>query len=926
MKKKNIWLATTTLSLAAIIPVSMIPILQPAVIASNYALVDNRAQQEKALTVQPDTLEELEAANINDVTSLREYDSRKYKIITYPKDQGQEGLCWTYATAAASETALLKTGLENRNLNEYDQIDLDEHNIDFGTNLRYPEFDKLGLNPDDNIYHAQLGKGGNVRWALAALSMWNTPVNQYPNGQYRPAINGYEYHPAEYQLENADMLPNSKTLASKITWPATIKKIKEMIVKYGAVSCSYTAQGTFHYTNTNLKPANGGHAVTLVGWDDNISRTKYQGMASEFDGGWIVKNSWGRDHGPNKDGYFYISYDSEIFDITGYDYTKANTKYQNNYYYDARAAQDASGIDSEQSGKKENAAIFPVKKANFNRKELLKGINVGFQGENATVTAKVYENVDADFLNPLSLSNNPIKGEPVRTVTKQFEHGGYKTLELEQPLELEHGKNFSVVVKVENDANDAEILYSIEKANDNMTYYHNGSTWINPSLRESNLTARIKAFTSDEPIANAEVPNNLEYAEVKLSQNDWKYNDSNKPVPSEVRLGSTVLNLNQDYEVVDGPINLALPPNGVSRDDAIIGNASLIIKGKNQYANTSKTIHYKLRVGTAPDLQNLGEYWWGYDNSPTQWNINLKVKSSAKTYREIKIPDNWEWYAPNPGDLDQSVSDGPSKLDLVYRGSDADCYRKTWFGANRVTLKVVPDGDVVPSDPKPLPEVNNQNNGQITPPPIVPAPQPTQKLNDVRIDINKTNCNEGDLLTATAIVNPGSLANVGYRWYIGNQELRQFTNARTISFNALRQYHNQALRVEVTYNSQMVANQVVLSVQENNSVNPIVPDNNHDKPSENLPTPDKKPNGGKPTNNDGFGDVGLNNTSSGDSAWIAYTLVGTGAVSVISAGVVVYFYFMKRKNKARANKTNLYRNSQKSNMKSIPEKTSKPKY
>ncbi len=80
------------------------------------------------------------------------------------------------------------------------------------------------------------------------------------------------------------------------------------------------------------------------------------------------------------------------------------------------------------------------------------------------------------------------------------------------------------------------------------------------------------------------------------------------------------------------------------------GNSSIVLKGKGAYANTSKTVHYKVRVGTVPDLQNLGEYRPGpYGSEPTNLVVNFKVKASAKTYRDIKIPEGWEWY---PNDVD----------------------------------------------------------------------------------------------------------------------------------------------------------------------------------------------------------------------------------------------------------------------------------
>lgn len=76
-----------------------------------------------------------------------------------------------------------------------------------------------------------------------------------------------------------------------------------------------------HYTYDSQQS---NHAVTIVGWDDDYSRTNFlEGHQPPYDGAWIVKNSWGSgseafpnggDWGIDEnddglgDGYFYLSY------------------------------------------------------------------------------------------------------------------------------------------------------------------------------------------------------------------------------------------------------------------------------------------------------------------------------------------------------------------------------------------------------------------------------------------------------------------------------------------------------------------------------------------------------------------------------------------------------------------------------------------
>ena len=54
----------------------------------------------------------------------------------------------------------------------------------------------------------------------------------------------------------------------------------------------------------------GGHAVTIVGWDDNYDRNKFTTQPPD-NGAFIAKNSWNTSWG--EEGYFYISYYDSVF-------------------------------------------------------------------------------------------------------------------------------------------------------------------------------------------------------------------------------------------------------------------------------------------------------------------------------------------------------------------------------------------------------------------------------------------------------------------------------------------------------------------------------------------------------------------------------------------------------------------------------------
>jgi C1A family cysteine protease len=84
----------------------------------------------------------------------------------------------------------------------------------------------------------------------------------------------------------------------------TRQKIKAALCKYGplATRMRVVSDQIFAYTSGvyNEKVASdndgGGHAVTIVGWDDGKSA-------------WLIKNSWGEDWGPEK-GFGWLGYNS----------------------------------------------------------------------------------------------------------------------------------------------------------------------------------------------------------------------------------------------------------------------------------------------------------------------------------------------------------------------------------------------------------------------------------------------------------------------------------------------------------------------------------------------------------------------------------------------------------------------------------------
>ena len=328
------------------------------------------------------------------------YSSVSEGYVTSVKNQGSGGNCWAFATIATLESCILKaTGLNASEIN----LDLSEENMKNIAEL----YSTFGWKMETN-------DGGYADMGLGYLVSWLGPVlDEYdvydPQSLLSPLLNSVMH------VQNILFLKRDSYTDNGM--------IKRAIMNYGAVftpvlmnSKKDSNIGTYVYNNDSGKR---NHAVTLVGWDDNIQIPGAPGK-----GAWIVKNSWGTDSG--NDGYFYLSYyDNSSLQLGkwGDAWTlilNDTIKFEKNYQYDIAKTD-----------------YF------FNTTNIAWYKNIFTASDNEYLTA-----VSTYFEKKTSYTLSVYVNNVSKSVQSGFANPGYWTINLNNPIQLKIGDVFEIVFKI----------------------------------------------------------------------------------------------------------------------------------------------------------------------------------------------------------------------------------------------------------------------------------------------------------------------------------------------------------------------------------------------------------------------------------------------------------------------------------------------
>lgn len=435
--------------------------------------------------------------------------------VTSVKHQGSYGACWAFSCMAASEASLIK-----KNLSSFSKADMSELHLAYY--LSHSVTDPLGgtegdyFSVLDTSTNAFLQVGGNQQLATYRLANWyglaEESVAEYDSVEANTEVvlpDDLAYNQDVFHLENAYWI----SLQDKDI-------VKQMIMKYGAGSASYHTSAAYYSTGSeNLggleEPVavycpydlSNNHGITIIGWDDNYSRTNFGTYKPTSDGAWYCKNSWGSEW--SKDGCFWISYeDASLLSepVYFYDYGLADN-YEYNYQYDGGAY---TGITINSSY---YANRYTAKEA-----EYLKA--VGFYTRNSDYDCVVEIYLDSGI-------DDPTSGTLVARKECPQVYAGFHTVELDLPVELSKGDTFSVVVhQADSDGNDVPVIldaYYKDATYSNISVAESGQSFVCHKGKvidvgeEEEANCRIKAYT-DKKIFVTELELNKQEIELDVGE------------------------------------------------------------------------------------------------------------------------------------------------------------------------------------------------------------------------------------------------------------------------------------------------------------------------------------------------------------------------------------------------------------------------
>ena len=540
---------------------------------TNYVLIMNGTGLKIKLINNTVTVENLPAR----------YDSRDWGWVSSIKDQGFSGGCWVFSTCSALETALLKsTGIE---------YDLSIQNIQKNL-LKYSKYG-----------NSDITESGFTYMALSYLLGWYGPIStEYDSFDIYGKIDHVIFTNETIHIQDAEIIDRRANTSDNA-------KIKEAILKYGAVTGDLFITYASPYFNTNTsawyyngtKETHASHAICVVGWDDNYPASNFL-ITPPGNGAWIIKNSYGKDKYDN--GFIYVSYYDTVF---GNDSQFIGFILENTENYNKNYQTDISGMFN-----------FETKAENYTYKnsyqsigdDFISAVGTYFNEKNEDYVVEIYVN------NKLKLTQNG--SSPFR---------GFHTIKLSKSIPIKQGDIFTVVMKTHSVPllNETRVL---SKAN--VSFVDDGTGFRDVTLKNQALP--LKVYT--KPLEN--LTTTIKASDVTTVYNGGKYLTATvKDVYGDVLTGVKVTIKLSNGAVKTLKTNkngqVKLPLNGLVPKTY---TATITVNGFGKYVKTTATAKITVKKDT-PKISAKAKTF-KQSLKTKKYTVTLK-NSKGKIIKKLKV-------------------------------------------------------------------------------------------------------------------------------------------------------------------------------------------------------------------------------------------------------------------------------------------------
>lgn len=387
------------------------------------------------------------------------YDLRRKARVSEVRNQGAYGTCWGFAAISALESSLLP-----------------EESVSFSV-------DHMTMS---NSFNVNQYDGGEYTMGMAYLAAWQGPVYE--------ADDPYGDNQTDGSLDPVKHVQEMQIIDGK-----DYEAIKAAVFKYGGVQSSLystlkssQSRSSYYNRSTNAycyigteKP---NHDVVIVGWDDNYSKDNFS-VPLEGDGAFICQNSWGSSFGDN--GFFYVSY----YDTNIGTHNVCYTKVEDVDNYDHIYQSDLCGWVGQMGYEKEQ--IYGANVFTAGGREKIKA--AGFYATGSDTEYKIY--TVSNFTDENSF------GMMKETASGTLEHAGYYTIPFDEPLQVEAGERYAVVISIKTPGSTHPMAIEYDTGDDSLKTVDledgegyispNGVQFINVKTKQ-NCNLCIKAFSEDD--------------------------------------------------------------------------------------------------------------------------------------------------------------------------------------------------------------------------------------------------------------------------------------------------------------------------------------------------------------------------------------------------------------------------------------------